>query len=397
MIVMVVAMLSSFMATLLLGRSLSIEDFGEFTLLRQVILIGATVSVFGLDFSYIKLFPGDDQTDKTPHWITFSIVFFAGIIFSLLMNAIYFRDTEKFLYIAVITIFSGLGLYLAAIKRLEEQFVLAQLLAGGWKILFLIGISIFLIYARPLSIISIYQVLAISVAILSSYFFKYLVQSGSSLSWKPSYRKYLTMGLTFWLINSTGLFAGGIDKLMIPLVYGQEMLGIFAGSSFVFTISLTMIGSAIGYVIFPRISKGLDVNKKSLVQGVTGVAILSIVGFQMLGKVLVHLIFDGKYDEYLTTLLIFFFTLLGIMQIVHIILHYLISATSTQRQLLYYWGLSIGFILLFVLAIILATSFVSSSLLSLVAIILLTRLFKIVAMYRLYRFIECSQFEGTHA
>ena len=67
LLVMVIAMLSSFFVTIILGRTLSFSDFGEFVLLKQIILIGSTIAIFGLDFSYIKVFSNNSDAGKKTH------------------------------------------------------------------------------------------------------------------------------------------------------------------------------------------------------------------------------------------------------------------------------------------------------------------------------------------
>jgi O-antigen/teichoic acid export membrane protein len=155
----------------------------------------------------------------------------------------------------------------------------------------------------------------------------------------------------FWLINSTGLLFGAIDKLIIPITFNNETLGIYTALSFLFTVSLTMIGSSIGYVIFPTISKGKQVNWKKLFSVIGIIIILSFIVFSVAGEYLVSLMFKGKYDSYNNHFFVFCFTLLGSMQFIHVILHFIIAGKGDRKNLGEYWIYCLSTIILFLMIV----------------------------------------------
>ena len=391
-LVMVIAMLSSFVATIILGQTLSIGDFGEFALLKQIILIGSTIAIFGLDFSYIKVFSNNPNSGKKTHLITMIIISLISILFILMLKIIYDLHLYKLLFIYCCICFGAINLYQAAIYRLKDQFLIAQLFSGGWKIALFLLIGIFLFSGITIDLQLVYQIFTVSLFIFSSFIIRFFFYKTSNATDEDiDYKNYLKLGLIFWLINSTGLISGGIDKLVIPIFFGREILGIFTGVSFIFVISLTMIGSAIGYVIFPKISAGKDINIIKLSFAIFFITLFAIIIFQITGRELVSIIFSEKFDNFIDKKLIFCFTLLGSFQIVHIILHFILSAKGNKKQLIYYWILSLFFIGIFIILLYVLKSEFSFSLLSLSIIILITRFTKIFSMIFLLKRINVDK------
>ena len=137
-LVMVITMLSSFVATIILGKTLSIEAFGEFALLKQIILVGSSIAIFGLDYSYIKLFSKNHNSSLKLHLITITIITFVSCLFMLVLNSVYDFQLYKLFALFLCIYFCAINLYQAAIYRLKGQFILAQLFAGGWKFILLL-------------------------------------------------------------------------------------------------------------------------------------------------------------------------------------------------------------------------------------------------------------------
>ena len=253
-------------------------------------------------------------------------------------------------------------------------------------------IGIFLFSGITIDLQLVYQIFTVSLFIFSSFIIRFFFYKTSNATDEDiDYKNYLKLGLIFWLINSTGLISGGIDKLVIPIFFGREILGIFTGVSFIFVISLTMIGSAIGYVIFPKISAGKDINIIKLSFAIFFITLFAIIIFQITGRELVSIIFSEKFDNFIDKKLIFCFTLLGSFQIVHIILHFILSAKGNKKQLIYYWILSLFFIGIFIILLYVLKSEFSFSLLSLSIIILITRFTKIFSMIFLLKRINVDK------
>jgi len=388
LIVMIIAMLSSFAVTIIFGRVLSTGDFGEFTLLKQIVLIGSTVAIFGLDFSYIKVFTKNPDANRRTHIITLGVFLSISVLFIYIIKEAYDYPISKLVYILFCVWFGAINLYLAAIHRLKRRFMIAQVFAGGWKILLLMLIGIILYLGISIDINIIYQIFLISLFIFSTFIIKYLHKINPITESSIDYNNYLSLGLIFWMINSAGLVSGGIDKLIIPLIFDNEVLGIFAAISFIFTVSMTMIGSAIGYVLFPRLSAGEIIDYRSISVFIVTITLLALLLFHLFGIEIVSLVFSQKYDEFINTTLIYCFTIMGSLQIVHTVLHFMISARGNKNQLITYWVLTIISIIIFVILLYLFRTTSTSILIMLSMVIITTRILKISFMAVLLKSIE---------
>ena len=390
MLVMVVTMLSSFATTIVFGRILSVNAFGEFALLKQIILMGPTIAIFGLDFSYIKMNPKNSLSNRYVHFLSITVFISISFIFVIVLKLVYDFQYYQLWFILFSVCFGAINLYLASIFRLKNKFFLAQLFAGGWKIVLLIILGIMILLKIKINIESIYGLFLSSILIFSSFMLLQIYNSGKTAKDAIDSKHYLKMGMLFWLVNSTGLISGGIDKLVIPLVYGKDVLGIFTGVSFIFTTSLTMIGSAIGYVIFPKMSGGQEINVRKMSLYLFGVVIAAIVLFQFVGIELVGLVFADKFNNHISPGLIYSFSIIGSLQIVHTILHFMISARATNKHLLSYWVITIIFIAFFILLQFI-WKFTTIPVLPYIAlVIIITRVLKVGSMLILLKFINCG-------
>ncbi|MCH7762853.1 MAG: oligosaccharide flippase family protein [Candidatus Marinimicrobia bacterium] len=391
LLVMVISMLSSLAVTIILGRTLSISDFGEFALLKQILLIGFTVAIFGLDYGYIKFFSNSHSSNRKIHIITIIIVVFIALLFVLLIKLLYNFQLYKLFFIFFSICFGSINLYQAALYRLKNKYLLGQLFTSGWKIILIILISSTLLFGLVYHIKFVYMTITISLFVFSSFIIRYIYKDNNIQYKNVDYKNYLKLGFIFWLINSTGLISGGLDKIAIPLMFNEEVLGIFTGVSFIFVISLTMIGSAIGYVIFPQISSGKNIQIWKINLLVLSITITAVIIFSLYGKYLVNIIFSGKFDDYISSKLIFYFTVIGSLQIVHTILHFILSAQANRKQLFIYLIMTIFFIVFFILLLVIYKYFSFSILIYISVIIIITRILKISSMIILLKMIKNDQ------
>jgi len=388
LLVMVISMLSSLAVTIILGRTLSIGDFGEFALLKQILLIGFTVAIFGLDYGYIKLFSNSNSSNRKIHIITIIIVVFIAFLFVLLIKLLYNFQLYKLFFIFFSICFGSINLYQAALYRLKNKYLLGQLFTSGWKIILIILISSTSLFGLVYHIKYVYMTITISLFVFSIFIIRYIYKDNNIQNKNVDYKNYLKLGFIFWLINSTGLISGGLDKIAIPLMFNEEVLGIFTGVSFIFVISLTMIGSAIGYVIFPQISSGKNIQIWKINLLVLSITITAVIIFSLYGKYLVNIIFSGKFDDYISSKLIFYFTVIGSLQIVHTILHFILSAQANRKQLFIYLIMTIFFIVFFILLLVIYKYFSFSILIYISVIIIITRILKISSMIILLKMIK---------
>ena len=105
-----------------------------------------------------------------------------------------------------------------------------------------------------------------------------------------------------------------------------------------------------------------------------------MIVFQIVGKELVSILFSGRFDLQLTRKLILCFSVIGSLQIVHTILHFMLSAKLGNSQLLIYWIITLLFIALFVLLLPMAGSISSYIVMDIAIIVIFIRSLKVIAM-----------------
>ena len=350
-IIMVISMLSSFLVTIILGRMLEPNEFGEFSLLKQILLVGSTLAIFGLDNSYIKLFSKYKSKIKISK-ITIFFVLIISFIITFIIERTYNFSISKTILIFFIISFCSISLFMSANYRTKEKFLFAQIIQSGWKILLLLGIIFLFLLKINLNIEAIYIIIVISVFIPATTIISEVIRENRvKEKVKIKVKSYISFGIMFWLINSTGLLFASMDKFSIPKLFNTEILGVYTALSFLFTVSLTMIGSAFGYVIFPTISKGEKINWGKLSLTMAIIIIFSFIVFLFKGKDLVSLIFNKKYDDYNSMFFVLCFTLIGIMQFIHVILHFIIAGKGDRKNLVEYWIYCLSTIILFLMIV----------------------------------------------
>ena len=133
----------SMLTTLLLGNIMTAEEFGDFALLKNFVLIGATFSIFGLDQGSIR------QSIKGIPVIDYKIVNIISIVlsavFAFAMMILYKLSITNFFFLWGIIFGGGNVLYLASVYRLSNNFTFAQLIQNFWKILLFIIVYLFCI------------------------------------------------------------------------------------------------------------------------------------------------------------------------------------------------------------------------------------------------------------
>jgi len=376
---MLATMAASFLATILLGRWLSPAEFGEFALLKSILLLGPTLAVFGLDQSFVKLFAHDPR--RRVHLVVLAVIISIGVVVTLIFSKLYSLSSGQSLLVWI-GIVSGAGsLFLAGKLRLLKHFLSGQLIHGGWKLMFLLFILLAWFSNMVIDIDLVY--LLFTGAMLLPFLFiliDFKHSDQSVVRGENNNRKFLKSGLLFWMMSSSGLLFGGIDKFMIPIVFDHEVLGIYSALGFIYIISFTMLGSAIGYVIFPTVSRGEPIPWRKLALFLSAVTIAAFAFFLPLGHYLVSLFFDGKYDPFNSQLIIAGFILFGAMNMFHVILHFIIAGKGSSRIHTAYVVITLGLCLLYVLVMRISTIFHEAVIEKVLLLILLVWFVKLISM-----------------
>ena len=331
-----ISFLLSMAATLILGNQMSPGEFGDFALLKNFVLIGSTFAIFGMDQAAIR-----NNINSEPA-ISLTIVnivsFILSILFSLSMKVLFSLTAFNTIYLSGI-IFCGSNLiYIAGVYRLKNDFLKAQFIHNSWKILLFIVVASAFILGASIQISFIYKALFFSMllVILLHYFLEIFIVDKVRIKDNDIQGTAIRDGMVLWMINVLGLVFAGMDRFIIPTITSKSVLGTYYAISFIYITAFTMIGSAVGYVIFPYLSKNDSIKWKNPTKFILLILLLISVGLFFLGHSVTSILFDGKYDEALIVPITTPTLIMGIIQCFHTIAHFYIYAKSPKKLLIRY-------------------------------------------------------------
>lgn len=323
----------SMLTTLLLGNIMTAEEFGDFALLKNFVLIGATFSIFGLDQGNIRR--SIKGTPVIDYKIVNIIVILLSAIFAVTMMILYKLSFTNFCLLWGIIFGGGNVLYLASVYRISNDFAFAQIIHNCWKILLFIIVYFSFLRSIQIDINHLYLYLFISLTsiIIIHYYFKSSVlkcRKSAESKAKGFSNNVIKDGMILWMINVLGLVFAGMDRFIIPAIADKAALGTYYAMSFIYITGFTVIGSAVGYVLYPYLTQKKSIAWKKvtffLLSVLTALLILLLFG----GQFIASLAFKGKYDFALQFNIIIPLCLLGILQSAHTIIHFYIYAKSSN-------------------------------------------------------------------
>ena len=181
------------------------------------------------------------------------------------------------------------------------------------------------------------------------------------------------------MINVLGLIFAGIDRFIIPYLTTKAVLGTYYAISFIYITGFTMIGSAVGYVIFPYLSKNENMEWKYPAKFI--LLILSVLFISLLfsGHFITSILFSGKYDVALLYQITTPILVMGVIQCFHTMIHFYIYAKSPKHLLIKYIIFLLFFCLFYSVSFYVMDNFIEYSLPSLVNHISIIWMLKILA------------------
>ncbi len=348
-IIMGITFFLSMCATLILGNTMSVEEFGQFALLKTFILLGATFSLIGIDQLIIRRGKNDSIALKYMfnYWI---IISFSSIICSAVFSFIFSLKISQFIYLWIILFSQANLIYYAAYYRINHQFSISQLVYNFWKILlFLISIYVLSINIVKLDI---YKFLAIILFISFLIFSVILLFSSKNKNQVQSFtqlKKYILQGIAFWIVNVVSLLFSGLDRILISSVLDTEILGEYHAITFICITGFSMLGSAIGFVLFPMLANKADVKLSKILSFyvIGGVALFSI--FIVMGKDIFTLAYNGQYNYLIEDKLLYVILGVGFIQGIHTIVHFILYSQADSRSLYTYFKFTFSLCIVYVL------------------------------------------------
>ncbi|MAM98680.1 MAG: hypothetical protein CMF91_02185 [Candidatus Marinimicrobia bacterium] len=383
-LVMAFAMLCSFIATLKLGEVLTMENFGFFNLLKRIFPMGAAIILLGIDKSYIKYFSKVDKM-KIFHFLL-PLILFNSMILTLIIGFLYdFNGYDLSIFICLV-IFS-FTLFLTSYSRLKDEYATAQFIQAGHKIIFFISILGITAY-YDINSIEIINIFLFAFLLPCLYFFKYLYDERSINVYIPTkeFKKIVSFGFLFFLVNILNLMIVNMEGLFIPYYYGQEANGIYSGLSFIYITVFVMIGTSIGYVLFPMLSKKEEINLKSLFFYTSVIVFVISFIFIFFGDSINSIAFKGKFDYFRTFKVDLMIILIGALQFINGLFHWFILGLGTKKNIIDYLKIIILTLITYFLSVVFITNFFNLGFLGIIPTVLVAWIFKVsITFYFIFK------------
>ena len=368
-------MLCSFISTLHLGEILPTEDFGFFNLLKRIIPMGAVIILLGFDKSYIKYF--SERTQLKIFKFVFPIILMNSFLITIIFNNIYEFDEFAISIYFCLVAFSSI-IFLSSYARFKNQYGIAQFIQAGYKVIFFI-IVIYFFQNDGMYSISIVNVYQLSFIIPLIYILKYIFDENSlekSVSFK-NFKDILSYGFLFFLVNIFNLIIVNVEGLFIPYYYGQEANGVYSGISFIYITVFVMVGTSVGYVIFPTLSKKESFNIKRLSIFAFIVLVLFSFLFIIFGDLINDLAFKGRFDNYRTFELDMMFISIGGLQFINNLLHWFILGLANKNNITKYLYTIIYVLFGYIILIVSVAHFGTKNFATIVPVMLISWFFKV--------------------
>ncbi|MBN1482211.1 oligosaccharide flippase family protein [candidate division KSB1 bacterium] len=292
-LIMILAALS----TVFLGRLLSEEDFGEFALMRTLVLFIAPLTVWGQDVATARFFA---QHDARHYKWTGALKTILGIGAVLMLMAVaiaafvYSIALPKVLLLIVASFAYMCTLFFSNLVRGQGHYRQAILMLNGFRgLFFLLVLALYLSKAATatLTILSYYAII-IFLAIVNARYAFIKVKQGT----QPVPKEMHQAGLLLMGSQASVTLIGSLDSLFIPGLLDLASLAVYQAAvvpSQIFNI----IGRAGKYVWVPEFGRSgtTHLKKISLLVAVTALALLTIM--LVFAEPILHALFAGKYDS----------------------------------------------------------------------------------------------------
>ena len=292
-----VAQIFAMLSSVLLGRHLSASDFGEFGLMRTLILFIPPLAIWGQDIAAARYFSKIDVTRFRWDKAFLKILSVASILIAIgVFIAYYIYDLDVFqvfgIYIA--TLFFCASLFFSSLHRSQQRYNQAILMYSGFRGLFfffLVPIYFITNLNKYHAIYTYIGVIVLMGLINLLYSFRTLKRGP-----EPVPNEMHKTGLLLMGIEASVDVMASLDVLFLPRMLGYDALGLYA-ASIVPSRIFNILARAAKYVWVPEFgkSKNIPYKKIHLLTAIVGIILLAVV--LVLAKPILHLLYDGKYDS----------------------------------------------------------------------------------------------------
>ena len=328
------------LSSVILARELSKADFGEFALLRTLILLIPPLAIWGQDVATARFFSRNDAT-----LFQWSKAFKNVILIALpliLIGVVIAHLIYKLELGYLILIFaSGVGyciiLLLSNLLRSQKRYHTAIILDSGFRLAFffiIIGAFALGVLNKTISIGG-YALCFPAFAIVGTWYVLKALPRGHN----PVPRRMHLDGLWLMVIDASVIIMASVDSLFISGMLSLEALGIY--SAVIVPIhAFDILGRATKFVLLPEFGTQKRVKFKLYNFAIAAVALLMLLILTLGGKIILHLLYGPKFDEGLSILRILAFV--GVLRLFYSLSSSMIVGRLGQIALKYHLVFTVG-------------------------------------------------------
>ncbi|MBN1559452.1 oligosaccharide flippase family protein [candidate division KSB1 bacterium] len=295
--ILISIMLFASLTSILLGRTLTRAEFGEFSLMRTLVLFIAPLAVWGQDVATARFFAKNDassyrwsQALRTIMLVGVPLIAVGTIVAALVYDMTWPRLLA--LFVASVAYLSTI--FFSNLLRSQQYYKQAMLMLNGFRgAFFLLACLLFL--TKSLSVLSAvlcYYGLIVIWALFNAFYTFHKISQGQA----PVPRQMHTTGLLFMGSQASTTLIGSLDSLLIPALLDLPSLALYQAAVVPAQI-FNILGRAGKYVWVPEFGRSKTLQMKKMSIAVSCIAFVLLLVMVIFAKPILHLLFAGKYDH----------------------------------------------------------------------------------------------------
>jgi len=344
-VVLVLVMLFASLSSILLGRLLSEADFGEFSLMRMLVLFIPFLAIWGQGIATARYFSKNDPAVYDWPRAFLKIITLSSLLTGLgvvLARMIYHLPLYQTIALFIAVCFFCSTLFLANLVRSQRRYTQAIVMENGFRggYFFLLVPLFFFGHLSKMSAILLYLGLVVVWGGYNLFYTFRSVPSGAA----PVPAEMHKAGVILMGIEVSVDMLSSLDTLLIPKLLDYTALGLYS-ATLVPAQLFNIFARAAKYVWVPEFGRSNRTRFRLLTVSVSGLAVIMAAALAWLAKPLLHLLYKGKYDSGTTILQIL--AVSGVFRLLYSLSSSLIVGRLGQEALLVHLRITIASLVLY--------------------------------------------------